>query len=667
MVTPSPSLPVLPQPSAGAGRSPVSTSVGRGSVRAPAGRQSFAGVLADQEPADHGTAGTADLSSSPDDGQQQSSPKDAGQTSADAAGTAGKQTSSRTPPAGDDTARQPVSVPVPDSRTSEQAPARTAPQSAPRDDGQDAATQKTADQDASASLETQMLSLAAFMTTAQPTQPAASGQSLEDMVEQTAGSLVAAVSAGSGQTGSMMAEVQKTVAAILESVPDAGKLVGELKQLTSGSIAGTLSSAAGQVLQALSSGATAGSVPVVSDMMQAAVTRAAQAVPFHGQGEATTRETAISSLDAGLTRRLEAAVDLVQRDVQASSATRAAPQGMKDQEVAAVKAMGFQPENAGSSGVSALKGGAGPDGRQDTGRTGHGGQTDSLFGLMVRTSSGQAGMSFFGSGHQEEQGDGQARMTRDGVVSATVADDGVSGAHEAQEVPASFAGQLASLSEGSNVVQQSVETQVPVTSLMPHEAKQTAMVAGSSPLLQTGGGTSGVLSGRSVEQAGTLTMTVRTSDDTSVHVQLDRSAEGLSALSLQGQDDGTTEALQKTHHVLARQLDEAGLHPGAMKIDVLPTDSGQMAGGQDRNMPQQHQGQGAYQPSGQTADQSSFQQAGGFSAGGDGGAGRQGHQARQGETISAPSRPEPAFGQEEDSPASTASPSGRVGHLNISV
>ena len=360
------------------------------------------------------------------------------------------------------------------------------------------------------------------------------------------------------------------------------------------------------------------------------------------------------------------AASSMQRDaLMAAAETHSATQTAKDQTVAAVKAMNFQPASAGiAAGQTDLKAGALQADRQDMVQTGHDGQPDSLFGLMVRASSGN-GAAFSGSGHQEGAGDGQPQAARNEAASVASSDDGEAGGNDGQTALPSFAGQMASLSDSGNVVQPS-EAHGVATNVMTHDAKQADNVTGLSAL-QAGGGSAGVLSGRAVEQAGTLTMTVMTSDDTSVHVQLDRSAEGLSALSLQGQDDGTTEALQKTHHVLAKQLDEAGLHAGVMKIDVLPTDSGQMAGGQERNMPQ-HQGQGAYQSSGQNADQSSFQQAGGFLAGGEGGgAWRQDQQARQGDALSIPSRSEASFGPEEEVSAFTASPSGRVGHLNISV
>lgn len=661
MVMPSPSLPSLSLPAAGAttGRpsAPVSMPVGKGAVRPAAGRQSFAGVLAEQEPQDHGTA---DQSSSVDDDSHQAAPQDGDKAPADRADVAGKQLSS-TSSVRDGKTAQPAPVSAPEAGFTEAGTVQTAPQPVPHgDDGQDAEDRKAQDEASSVSLEAQMLSLASFMTSSQPVPSALPGQSPEgDVAGRTAGTVSVTASSGMGPVSAAADDMQQRVAAVLETGS-----ASRSQQAASSSVAGSPSSTAGQLIQALSSGGTAGSVPMVPDMAQA-VSRAAETVSSHVQGTAV-HDSVVALHESGMARKVETGVASMQRDALTSVAARPTARTVTDQAAAAVKAMTFQPGHAGPAVSSILNGGQVPSSHQETIQKEPDGQTDSLFGLMVRAASGTVATSSSGSGHQEEAGGGQPQSAHDDTSSVST-EEGEAGVSAGQgDVSSSFAGQGASLTEGSSVVQP-VETRGSATGVLPHEAKQADGVAGLSTL-QTGGSAASVLSGRAVGQAGTLTMTVMTSDETSVHVQLDRSAEGLSALSLQGQDDGTTEALQKTHHVLARQLDEVGMHSGVMKIDVLPTESGQMAGGQNQNMPQ-HQGQGAYQSAaGQTADQSAFQQAGGFLAGGDGGgAWQQGRQARQGEAVSIPLRSESSFGPEEEVSASTGSPSGRVGHLNISV
>lgn len=69
-----------------------------------------------------------------------------------------------------------------------------------------------------------------------------------------------------------------------------------------------------------------------------------------------------------------------------------------------------------------------------------------------------------------------------------------------------------------------------------------------------------------------LEMTVKTSDSTSVSVQVTRLPEGVAAVSLQGADDATTKALTKSRHELLEQLNAAGIHATSVKIDVLPAD-----------------------------------------------------------------------------------------------
>lgn len=69
-----------------------------------------------------------------------------------------------------------------------------------------------------------------------------------------------------------------------------------------------------------------------------------------------------------------------------------------------------------------------------------------------------------------------------------------------------------------------------------------------------------------------LEMTVKTSDSTSVRVQVTRLPEGVAAVSLQGADDATTKALTKSRHELLEQLHAAGIHATSVKIDVLPAD-----------------------------------------------------------------------------------------------
>ncbi|QHI96491.1 hypothetical protein GT348_09035 (plasmid) [Aristophania vespae] len=76
----------------------------------------------------------------------------------------------------------------------------------------------------------------------------------------------------------------------------------------------------------------------------------------------------------------------------------------------------------------------------------------------------------------------------------------------------------------------------------------------------------------------TLNMTVTTTDKTSVHVQMTRLENGISAVSFQGTDEATTNVLKKTRHDLLNHLDTAGIQTTTVKINVLPTDTSNTSG-----------------------------------------------------------------------------------------
>ncbi|MDF7673461.1 hypothetical protein PT277_10060 [Acetobacteraceae bacterium ESL0709] len=102
----------------------------------------------------------------------------------------------------------------------------------------------------------------------------------------------------------------------------------------------------------------------------------------------------------------------------------------------------------------------------------------------------------------------------------------------------------------------------------------------------------------------TLNMVVSTSDKSSVHVQIIRSEDNLSALSLQGTDEATTEALKQTRHELINHLDTAGIQSVNVKITVLPPDTGNITGDQGNF----NNGYGSDSYSGQQNQQNNHQQ-----------------------------------------------------------
>lgn len=342
----------------------------------------------------------------------------------------------------------------------------------------------------------------------------------------------------------------------------------------------------------------------------------------------------------------------------------------------AVTALSFQPATMAAM-SSTVKGPSSPSSVIPHGAT-HDDQThagsNTLFDLLVKSSAQTGGQSLSSGGEQGGAGhDGASehnlaeRAARTDIAAATHGDDaGKSGLNVGE---GSFLGLVSSHMEGSNDAAQNMGVEVASSHSLPQHQAQQAGGEVKASLMQHNLATPSVLSARTSNgQAGTLNITVTTSDDTSVRVQLNRSPEGLSSLALQGQDDGTTDALQKTHHILARQLDEVGLHAGVMKIDVLPTEAGQGAHGGEQNMPQQQSpNQGQHQGQNQQG-QATFQQAGGFLAGGDGGAGQQ-HTARQPRAILRAAQSE-ASPQDDTSytPTGTAGgASGGMGRLNISV
>ncbi len=334
-------------------------------------------------------------------------------------------------------------------------------------------------------------------------------------------------------------------------------------------------------------------------------------------------------------------------------------QGME----ASVKAMSFQPTIAAAAAPSVIK----PQTASFVGTQSDAqpqGASDSLFSLLVKGASQTGGQSLSSGGEQggaanDHAASGHASQT-DSALSAREDETGQSGLNV--ESP-SFLG-LVSSNTGVSTTQPTGAGASTGNNLSQHQTQQRSDEARAA-LMPRDISTLNVLPSRSQNgQAGTLNMTVMTSDNMPVHVQLNRSVEGLSSLALQGQDDGTTDALQKTHHILARQLDDAGLHAGMMKIDILPTEAGQGAHGGEQNMPQQQSpNQGQNQQG-----QATFQQAGGFLAGGDGGASH--HQtAQQPKTAMRLGQGETS--QQDDTfynPTGTAGgASGGMGRLNISV
>lgn len=69
-----------------------------------------------------------------------------------------------------------------------------------------------------------------------------------------------------------------------------------------------------------------------------------------------------------------------------------------------------------------------------------------------------------------------------------------------------------------------------------------------------------------------LSLSVQTVDQDNVHIQMVRTENGTS-VSLQAQNDQTTDALQKTHHILSQEIDRVSPEHLGAKISVLPTDT----------------------------------------------------------------------------------------------
>ncbi len=516
--------------------------------------------------------------------------------------------------------------------------------------------QKTDDQDRKTdtgndSLTMQEQSLAALM--------AASSQPMQD----TGPAAAYAVSQSDRTASTVIASTSSSVGAVrikaddlFVITPAAASVHGvsraDVRTGTAGSVVGQPSSSMQSVLQQRAGNGPAGLVSAMAEPAQAAVVQPRVLLP-RGKDYAIKDETTLRAVDGG-GKTIFQTPDIRHASVVPSQGI----QGSGSWPASSVKMVGFVASAANISGTSMTDRAVAASRSVDT-VPGAGGQSDSLFGLMVKTSSGGAEASFSESGKQQGgSGDGQAMAGHDSesVASASESDGKTQTAGE----PSSFAG-LATVLHGSEAAPLTETHSVPASSsthdmMKPDTAEVTSLHGSALP---------GLTDKESGGPAGTLSMTVMTSDEAPVHVQINRSAEGLSALSLQGRDDGTTEVLQKTHHVLAKQLDEAGLHGSTMKIDVLPADSGQMAGGQEQNMPQ-HQRQAPDQTMGQGAgDPSSFQMGGSF-AGGDGSA-RQGPQTRQAAAFSGVSQQDTAPWPDEQDGGTAEGSSGRTGRLNISV
>lgn len=646
MVMPRPSLSTLPMPSASTGRSSMALPVGKGSVRSSSGK-SFAGVLADQGPSDHSVADTP----SPSEGGRDQAPEKKG---TDDSAKAARQQSAASPGAGgvQEKVTDPSSSGM--NQTEGEDPKDSKVEADSHTGQQEQTVPQSHDETATASLNMQALSLAALMAQPQPVTASLSGASQSG---QTDGTGPVMASSSTGQAEAMSHNSQSSVAGLVMALASDGSSgVPTQLQATASATAISSSSTMSHLSQPLSSSGTVGSMATASTpaMMQLIAGTASPVSSHEPQQSVTHGDVSFTPVTGE--KQVEMRL-MAQQVAQSSPSTMSAAQSMKDRTSPAVQVMSFQSGITGILPTSAFKmGEASAASRQDESRNGSEGQPDNLFSLMVKASSKEADVSFAGSGEQGSSGSEQGMAGHGSVVSAdaSVGDDG----QEMSGNLSSFAG-LVTSSEGRLIQPAAHDSTAGVVT---HETRQAGTATGLSAL--QGSSAAGVLTGRVIAgQAGTLTMTVMTADSTSVHVQLDRSAEGLSALSLQGQDDGTTEALQKTHHDLVRQLDEAGLPSGLMKIDVLPADAGHMAGGQDQNMPQ-HQGHGGYQASGQHTGQPSFQQGGGFPAGG----GQQEQRSQQGRDLSSALQQEPSFRTEEDAiVAPAAAPSTRLGHLNISV
>ncbi len=645
MVMPRPSLSSLPLPSAGGSRSSAAMSAGRGAVRSSSGGKGFAGVLAGQTPSDHDGA---DVPSSDQDQPKAAAPhtggtdgtdrgdRSQGRSSAPAAGAHDDQTASSPADRGDGADRSQK--------------ADTSAKAAPHADRQMTGDQSSHDGAASEGLATQSLSLAALMAS-----PQVSMVTMEAGQPQSGpaggGTATAMPSSSLGQMTGGRSDAGVAALAGLGTVPAGGEASMASAHATASATAISSFSSMEHLSQASAAAGTAGSSAMVStsDLMRL-VSRSGDTASSHGQDTGVRDD--VSSRHAAAGRMMDAAL-LARQSTQVPTMVNAATQGPKDKALSAVQAMNFQSGMAGIlSGPSSMAGNTVTASRQGDLRSGPEGQTtDSLFSLMVKASSGESEAFSAGHGDQGASGEGQDMPGHESA--GVTGGSGGDGGQEVQGSLSSFAG-LVTSSEG-HIIQP--ETRGVTAGVTSHEARQAAAETGLSAL-QTGGSAVGVLAGRATAgQAGTLTMTVMTADSTPVHVQLDRSAAGLSALSLQGQDDGTTEALQKTHHVLARELDEAGLHASLMKIDVLPADAGHMAGGQEQNMPQ-HQWQGGHQSSGQ--------QAGAFFSGGEGGSSQE-QRSRSGDDVPAPARQEPSLQAEESAVTPATVRPARMGHLNISV
>ncbi|WP_143280675.1 hypothetical protein [Bombella intestini] len=649
MVMPRPSLSTLPLPTASTGRSSTTMPAGRGSVRSSSGKN-FAGVLADQAPSDHSEANI----SSPAESGRDTVPEKKG-TDEPAKSTGRPDDALHSAVEAQDKAAGLSSVGV--SRAEEE---KTEDEKAGADphaaEQQEQGSPQGHDEVTTASLNMQALSLAALMASPQPVQVSSSG-ALQSA--QTGGTGMAMAFSNAGSIEALSHNDQSSRAGLGMALTG-NALAGNLTQATASATAMSASSTTSHLSQALLSMGTVGSAATApTSAMTSFIAGAMEGASSHSQQQPIGYGN-VSSGHATGERQTETTLMASQQAAQASATAMSATQAMKDRTFPTVQTMSFQPSTAGILPVSAsMVNGASATSRQDDTRNGSTGQPDSLFSLMVKASPKESELSFAGGGEQGSAGSEQGMAGHGGTVSTDV-----SAGDSGQEMPgnlSSFAG-LVTTSEGRLI---QPEAHSGTAGVVTSEARQMTSETGLFAL--QGSSAAGVLTGRAVAgQAGTLTMTVTTADSTSVHVQLDRSAAGMSALSLQGQDDGTTEALQKTHHVLARQLDEAGLHAGLMKIDVLPADAGHMAGGQDRNT-SQHQGQGGYQASGQHTGQSSFQQEGGFFAGGESGR-QQDQRSQQGRDLSAPLQQEPFFRAEGDDVAAPATTrSVRTGYLNISV
>ncbi|PHI96341.1 hypothetical protein BG621_05155 [Parasaccharibacter apium] len=513
------------------------------------------------------------------------------------------------------------------------------------------------------------LSFISLMPTTQPAQAPTAGTSSAsqqmDEVMGTASSMSAtptfsastAVMGGS-ETHSLTQAVTQTLSS-LASMP-----IGQEQTLAS-RMAAPMGQSMGPALQALAEMAVTKQQPVASATAQP--TSHATQITGTAFAQAITASTVANAPHEG-GQALIASLTSLQGEpsshaMHSSATVQPIGQGME----ASVKAMSFQPTIAAAAAPSVIK----PQTASFVGTQSDAqpqGASDSLFSLLVKGASQTGGQSLSSGGEQggaanDHAASGHASQT-DLALSTREDETGQSGLNV--ESP-SFLGLVSSNTGASTTQPTGAETSTG-NNLSQHQTQQGSDEA-KVALMPRDISTLNVLPSRSQNgQAGTLNMTVMTSDNMPVHVQLNRSVEGLSSLALQGQDDGTTDALQKTHHILARQLDDAGLHAGMMKIDILPTEAGQGAHGGEQNMPQQQSpNQGQHQGQNQQG-QATFQQAGGFLAGGDGGASH--HQtAQQPKTAMRLGQGETS--QQDDTfynPTGTAGgASGGMGRLNISV